>query len=382
MDTSFSRWSLTHVQDISPFFVALVKLVEKRLHLRSGVPPIYDILAYSPLIESNGSYTLVINSILLLQPLLIDYLDLSVFLSTLESALDGSTKSQLQLLDLYASLLRHWGVTLLFHETIPQHASASISLLMERANQLSLTLLQTCRTENTSHKILNYYERAAFLYSQTNLLRTLQITNPPVALVYSLQFSPSLATISRLCSVLTAYKQACAVYMSNAAKKLGPAYDKKQVNTFNGFLMDICNCLWRGKAFTKSDAHAQGCMVADEVIRGLEGYVNSLTGSGSGEMVLGALFTMSYSPLLCLQAMEHVRQLEEKEDEEVELQARHAGPITQKSLAQLARKGGLELAWQEYRLGVLRRLEGKEWKGISDLMYSTMRNLLDARSKG
>lgn len=182
--------------------------------------------------------------------------------------------------------------------------------------------------------------------------------------------------------MLTVYKQACAVYMSNAAKKLGPAYDKKQVNTFNGFLMDICNSLWRGKAFAKSDAHSRGCMIADEVITAMERYVNSLTDSGSSEMALGTLFTMSYSPLLCLQARGHVRRLEEKEDEEVELQARHAGPVTQKSLAQLSRKGGLELSWQDFRLGVLRLLEDKEWNGIPELMYSTMKNLLDARSKG
>lgn len=307
--------------------------------------------------------------------------DLTVLLSTLESTLDRTTASQLHLLDLYAGLLQHWSA-LLLNEEVPQHASASVAHLVEHANQLSLTILQTSPTEYTAHKILDFYDRISFVYSQTNLLRMLQITIPPVPLVYTLQFSPSLATVSRLCSMLTVYKQACAVYMSNAAKKLGPAYDKQQVNTFNGFLMDICNSLWRAKAFAKSDAHSRGCMVADKVIVGLESYVKSLTDSGSGEMALGALFTMSYSPLLCVQAREHVRRLEEKEDEEVELQARHAGPVTQKSLAQLGRKGGLELTWQEYRLGVLRTLEDNEWSGIPELMYSTMKNLLDARSKG
>lgn len=312
---------------------------------------------------------------------LISSVDLTVILSTLESTLERSTASQLQLLDLYADLVRHWSA-LLLSEDIPRHASASVARLLEHANQLCLTLLQTSPTEYTSHKIIDFYDSTSFIYSQTNLLRMLQITIPPVPLVYTLQFSPSLATVSRLCAVLTVYKQACAVYMSNAAKKLGPAYDKKQVNTFNGFLMDICNSLWRGKAFANNDAHSRGCMIADEVITEMEGYVNSLTDSGSSEMTLGTLFTMSYSPLLCLQVRGHVRRLEEKEDEEVELQARHAGPVTQKSLALLSRKGGLELSWQDFRLGVLRLLEDQEWSGIPELMYSTMKNLLDARSKG
>lgn len=297
-----------------------------------------------------------------------------MLVSTLESTLDKATASRLQLLDLYADLLRHWSV-LLLNDDVPRHASASVAQLLEHANRLCLTLLQTSPTEYTSHKILDFYDRTSFIYSQTHLLRVLPITIPPVPLVYTLQFSPSLATVSRLCAVLTVYKQACAVYMTNAAKKLGPAYDKKQVHTFNGFLMDICNNLWRGKAFAKSDAHSRGCMIADQVIAEMEAYVNTLTDSGSSEMALGALFTMSYSPLLCLQARGHVRRLEEDEDEEVELQARHAGPVTQKSLAQLSRKGGLELSWQDFRLGVLRLLEDKEWSGIPELMYSTMKNL-------
>lgn len=265
---------------------------------------------------------------------------------------------------------------------MPEHGAASLSLLIEHVNTLGLTLLQTSPTEYTYHKILNFYERVGFIYSNSHLLRTLQINSPPVLLVYTIQFSTSLATLSRLCSVLVTYKQAFAVYMSNSAKNLGPAYDKLQVNTFNGFLMDICNCLWRGKAFAKADAHSKGCLVGDRVIAMLAGYVGSLKDSGgSGEMGLAALFTMSYSPLLSLQGVAHLRKLEEREDEEVELRARHAGPITQKSLLQLARKGGLEVVWQEYRLGVLRHLEDQAWRGVPDLMYSTMKNLLDARHR-
>lgn len=145
--------------------------------------------------------------------------------------------------------------------------------------------------------------------------------------------------------------------------------------------MDICNCLWRGKAFTKADTTSRGCLVSDAVIAVLMGYVASLTESGSSEMALGALFTMSYSPVLSLQALEYVRRQEEHEDQDVELRARHAGPITQRSLAQLARRGGLELTWPEYRLGVLKYLEKNGWDGVPGLMYSTMKNLLEAKMK-
>lgn len=315
--------------------------------------------------------------------------DLSTFTTILEATLDGSAESQLNLLTLYTNLLRRWNVALLFNEAdSPKHAAACIAWLIAHVNQLNLTLLQTSPGEFTALKALDFYERVAYLYSNKTLLRILEITIPPVPLVYTLQFSTSLATVSRLCTILAAYKRAFAVYMSNAAKKLGPQYDKDQVNTFNGFLMDICNCLWRGKAFAKSDTHAKGCMIHNAVVAPLEAYVanGGLSGGGGGgggggDMTLASLFTMSHSPLLCLQAIEHVRRREEKEDEEVELQARHAGPVTQRSLGQLARRGGLELQWQDYRLGVLKHLDEREWKGIPELMYSTMKNLLDARAK-
>lgn len=307
--------------------------------------------------------------------------EVSALVTAMQSSLDGSASAQLSLLDWYINLIQHWGALLLSSDTIPDHTAASLSGIVEHANQLCLTLLQTSPTEHTFNKILDFYDRATLIYSKSRLLRTLHVTLPPVILVYTLQFSQSLATVSRLCAILTIYKQAYAVCMSNAAKGLGPPYDKKMVNTFNGFIMDFCNCLWRAKAFTRVDAHAQACMVPNEVITSLQSYVSKLKDTGSGEMELGSLFTMSYSPLLCFQGMEHVRQLEEKEDEEFELKARHAGPVTQQSLAQLSRKGGVEVVWQEYRLGVLKHLSEKEWNGIPELLYSTMRNLVDARPK-
>lgn len=307
--------------------------------------------------------------------------EVSALTTAMQSSLDGSTSAQVSLLDWYTKLVRQWASLLISSDTVHEHVADSLARLIEHANQLCLTLLQTSPTESTFNMVLDFYDRVTFIYTQPRLLRTLRITLPPVLLVYTLQFSQSLATVARLCTVLAVYKQACAVCMSNATKGLGPAYDKEMVGTFNGFLMDICNCLWRGKAFVKSDAHARGCLISDEVITSIRKYVSTLRDTGSGDMDLGVLFTMSYSPLLCFQGMEHMRQVEEQEDEEFELEARHAGPVTQQSLGQLARKGGVEIVWQDYRLGVLKRLGEKEWSGIPDMLYSTMRNLLDSRSK-
>lgn len=53
--------------------------------------------------------------------------------------------------------------------------------------------------------------------------------------------------------------------------------------------------------------------------------------------------------------------------------------MTQRSLAQLGKDGGVQLSWASYRLGVLQYLEGKGVKGVGELMYNTMKHLMSAR---
>ena len=89
------------------------------------------------------------------------------------------------------------------------------------------------------------------------------------------------------------------------------------------------------------------------------------------------MFSLSFSPLFGLQAISYVRELEDKEVEDIEI--RHAGPVTQASLKQLEKDGGLKLSWADYRLGVLRYLENKGAMGVGELMYNTMKHLMTAR---
>jgi len=88
------------------------------------------------------------------------------------------------------------------------------------------------------------------------------------------------------------------------------------------------------------------------------------------------LFSLSFSPLFTHLAISYVRELE---DQAEEIEIRHAGPVTQASLKQLERDGGLRLAWSDYRLGVLQYLEQKGVIGVGDLMYNTMKHLMIAR---
>lgn len=74
-----------------------------------------------------------------------------------------------------------------------------------------------------------------------------------------------------------------------------------------------------------------------------------------------------------------MRELEDQSQHEI--LTRHPGPVTQNSLKQLGRDGGLQVSWEEYRLGVLMSLEGKGVTGVGELMYNTMKALKIAREK-
>lgn len=309
--------------------------------------------------------------------------------------LDNSPDSQVALLKFYTSILRQWTVSLL-SSSPPAAASLAISALNTHANKLALTLLQTSPTTTVHDHILAFYEITAYIISQPALQSYVRITTPPATLIYTLHFSPSLSTLSRLCAILAIYKRAFETAMSKAAPAAtdpsnpsNPAvpppqiesYPKDYVNLFNGFLMDICNCVWRSRAFNKADTNALGCLLPPPLLPLLTAYVAKLdTG-----LALPSLFSLSYSPVLCNLSISYVRELEDKEVAEAPegtttpIQIRHAGPVTQRSLMQLGKDGGLKLTWPNYRLGVLRYLEGKGVMGVGELMYNTLKHLMTAR---
>jgi centromere protein I len=241
---------------------------------------------------------------------------------------------------------------------------------MSHVNQLCLTVLQTAASVSTHSKVLDFYEQAAYLASNPKLLQHTRIVIPPSALVYILHFSTSPVILSRLCGVLARYKEGFQTATTTSRSEYTIAY----INEFNGFLMDVCNCLWRSRAFNSRDANAHACLMPENIINDLTTYVNGL----SMDVNLGSSFTLSASPGLGSFSTAYLRELEDVEIEQGsgELVARHAGPVTKTSLAALAKKGGVYLTWDEYRLGVLGHLEQHGMDGIGQLMHNTMTTLM------
>lgn len=134
--------------------------------------------------------------------------------------------------------------------------------------------------------------------------------------------------------------------------------------------MDICNCLWRDKAFNFSEVNAMGCLIPQSLLPTLSTYIESLNTG----LNLPTLFDLSCHSVLSRFSIAYIRELEDAEDGGI--RARHAGPVTAKSLVALARDGGVKVAWQDYRLGVLAYLEGRGVGGVAELMFNTMKNLM------
>ncbi|KAI6714954.1 hypothetical protein JHW43_002461 [Diplocarpon mali] len=301
-------------------------------------------------------------------------------LRPLEDALleDGTTSSQLALLSFYGELIRRWMVFLLSRPQQNQAlGAAATTALTNHASNLAVNIIQTSTVVQTLSTILDFYETTAALIAHASLKSIACITIPPGEVVYSLLFTSSLSIISRLCDILALYKRAFELAMasktSNSSGSGQQSYHKDYVNQFNGFLMDVCNCFWRSRAFNATDPNALGCLLSPTVTQALSKYVSDLDPALS----ISSLFSFSYSPLFSLFALSYVRELEDNAEDEIS--RRHAGPVTQSSLKQLENDGGLGLVWPDYKLGVMTYMERHGIAGVGELMYNTMKHLMTAR---
>ncbi|KAM5342585.1 hypothetical protein ACJ41O_013551 [Fusarium nematophilum] len=318
---------------------------------------------------------------------LLDFQELyrHVFKPLEAATLDNTPESQLALLAMYKNLLHHWTVLLQSSDPVPENANNTVTALIRHANPLALTLAQTCPSVSTHSAILDFYEQNARLVAHDTLKHYIRIELPPSFLIYILFFSSSVATVSRICAILACYKKGFEMAMLTRPKQRdgshhridSSSYNRIFVNLFNGFLMDICNCFWRGRAFSDTDTNAHGCLVPRRLVPALFAYVASVDKT----CTLASLFSLSYSPVLCLQSAQCVRSVEETEiDTDETLRTRHVGPATQSSLGRLASSGGVRLSWQDYRIKVLESLSAEELAGITELLKNTMtvlRNMMD-----
>ncbi|KAI0472068.1 Mis6-domain-containing protein [Xylariaceae sp. FL0804] len=376
-----SNWLTSYAQDLlggnaEAQLVDVLEILESYVSTTKTFPPVF-LAFFNELLKTwdsrNGTDTIL--KTLTFTPLL-PFKELSEgILFPLEAVvLGGNPNSQLDILRFYTGLLHRWTIYLESLEQTLPHAASAVAGVIGHVNNLCLTLAQSSPETSTHSQILDFYDAVTAQLTSPRLLGQTRIVIPPSPLVYVLHFSGCPVTVSRLCAILAQYKEAFQQAMTGSRSQYSPGY----INEFNGFLMDICNCIWRSRALRASDVNSHGCLVPAPLVERLTSYVDGLATGAS----LAMLFSLSYSPVFGLFAISYFRQLEDMELDQGsgDLDTRHGGPVTRASLNALASKGGLAIGWDEYRLGVLDHLEKQGMGGVSQLMSNTMTTLMRRKS--
>jgi centromere protein I len=333
---------------------------------RNGAAPILELLSYL----SVRHFRILKNNIL----------------ASLEAkVIDNSLESKMTLLNFYASLLDHW-TNLTVSGSMPPQSNKLGSLqttaqLLEYASTLSLSLLEHSHSASED-AVLSFFERLAYLFSHASFTPSIRISLPSARLIYLLAFTSNLSTLSRLCNILALYKQgfeASMIASKDPNSGISP-YSVKDVNMFNGYVMDVCNMLWRNRALNHNDPNALGCLLPEKLHASIQAYLDA----SGGDYTLPTLFSLSYHCGLSAASAACFREAEDAANETTigGLKKRLHGPATQKSLFVLEKEGGFKKPWSEYRLEVLQWLEDKGSEGVSRLMRNTMKILRQIGTQG
>ncbi|KAJ9641830.1 hypothetical protein H2199_005043 [Coniosporium tulheliwenetii] len=298
---------------------------------RSDVGTILELLSY----VSNGTFR--------------DFRD--TYLNAAETAvLTNNLDSHPRLLDFYTQLARHrsalaspsshaYVTSKQFLAELAEHVSRFISAVLSSGEIHPATVSAS----------LSFYENLSSLaYSvDSEGGSDAHIILPPPHVAYLFLSSSSLADVSRLCSILAALKAAFEANMGSSR------FSREFTNQFNGYLMDVCNLLWRSRALLTSDANAMGCLFPENAKPALQSYLQDI----DHEYALASMFGLSHNHLLTAMSISALRTLEDRaEGLSEELHVRHAGPATQRSLVVLGNEG----VWTSHG----RNIELRFWIGL------------------
>ncbi|KAF7717672.1 Uncharacterized protein PECH_002948 [Penicillium ucsense] len=357
------------------------------------LPSIESFLAsYLPIWNGQDNRALVLR---LLQYLPVDSFESlrNRFFVHLENAiLDSTVSSRVELLNFYSSLITEWGVKLSLQpggvkESLP------LSSHVRHAEILASSIIElTCIFSNASsdspvtiNSVLRFYRSIARLFSRASRNASIRLTVPMAPTIYSIAFTPTISAISALNSILADYKSSFETSLTSDAIKdptsSEPLYSTDLVNQFNGFVMDMCNLIWRNRALNTEDPNAQGCLVPAKSVNAFTTYVRNVNEAArhydrdsAFHLTLASLFSLSNHAAfanLSAACFADVEEMQNITGDRPRLQK----PVTQKALQALEKEQGAKFTWQEYRVHMLEWLDAVGSRGTSDLMRSTMKAL-------
>ncbi|KAF2397240.1 Mis6-domain-containing protein [Trichodelitschia bisporula] len=277
-------------------------------------------------------------------------------LSPLERAILSGAHSPFQtLFDFYAALVTRWYGAIT--PTSPTQTASCLTALLNHISTLALSAL--LQVPSSASAVLTFYDRttailAAALPANPHLF---PIIIPPPPTAYLLLLSSSLAALSRTSAILARCKAGFEAQLRDSRVR-----SPVDTGTFNGYLMDACNLLWRSRALVTTDANAMGCLVHPAVVAALQAYLVRL----DTEYSVPTTWSFGSNPVLAGLCARAFRDIE---------RGKLTGPVTRRALVGLEREG-IKVGWREYRVMMLDWLAEHGAGGIRDLMYATMKDLM------
>ena len=319
------------------------------------------------------------------------------FLPLEAAVLDGTLSSRAILLDYYTSLIHQLG-TQIRARPFPVHSDGSnlLASVIAHAELLALSTLESPAAfenngaedaEPATLSVIALYDVLAELFSHASTNKSIRLTIPLAPTVYAIAFTPISSLISIFSAVLAKYKTSFEESLvSEVLQTPGnpePLYPTEVVGQFNGYVMDICNLVWRNRALNNEDANALGCLIPPTTVAALTQYFRSMNDIARERRrdapffyKLSSMFSLSHHAALGNFSAACVSDIEEREGSRASRELpRLRKPVTQKALSILEKDGGVKLSWQEYRVQMLDWLEKTGSVGIASLMRSTMKAL-------
>lgn len=310
------------------------------------------------------------------------------------SVLDGTSHSQSVLLDFYSLLIRRWGVRLR-SQPFSAHEYKPLGRLISHAELLALSSLESTiqptadggseRPKPATLSVLDFYCTLAELFSHASSNGSIRLTIPLAPTVYTLVFTPISSVISIMSSVLATYKSSFEASLTSPAlqvpRSTDSLYPTDLVGQFNGYIMDICNLLWRNRGLNSEDPNALGCLIPAPTVNALTRFIRNMNDNSRDKkreanflFTISSVFSLSHHVALCNLSAACFADIEEDNGID-ESKPKLQRPVTQKALSALEKEGGVKLTWQEYRVRMLDWLDATGNVGIGNLMRSTMKAL-------
>ncbi|ODQ78969.1 hypothetical protein BABINDRAFT_162054, partial [Babjeviella inositovora NRRL Y-12698] len=184
----------------------------------------------------------------------------------------------------------------------------------------------------------------------------------PAPLVYTYLLSPHPLVVSEICRYISFTK----------------SYNFENKQSFkqlhNSYVMDICNMLWRDKAYEGIPGTSnKGLFLPDRFASQISKIPDERT------IVFKRIGNIFHNPAFASVTAEIIREIE---DESETCQIRHAGPLTLESVSELLMHPvpWLDITYEDLRVEVLRRLGDKYGiDGVPELLFTSLKSLIHRR---